>query len=204
MTERTCRRCGCTQECACFDDLRGSCSWAEDDLCSHCADTLRVLAEFELAGADEAGSFPLDAHHLNQVLKMLRYTPAPAEPPAPVDAVASAPLRRLVGAWLRFNAIEDVLISFSDGIEYERLEAALGWATHGGRPTEPLLDLFAAPQIAARSEGEWEGSDEDAIREGKATIERADSPAAIDSIIVTLGLAAETPKTPAAPGGVSP
>ena len=33
----TCRRCGCWEYAACWDEERGSCWWAEPDLCSHCA-----------------------------------------------------------------------------------------------------------------------------------------------------------------------
>ena len=202
MTEPTCRRCGCTQTRACFDDMRGPCSWAEPDLCSHCQDTMTVLEAFERLGADEAHRLALMPHHVDQLLKMLRYTPEPAAAPV-VAGAGTAQLRKLVGSWLRFDALENVLIGFSNGIEHERLEAGLGWAKHGGKLTEPLLDLFADPWIAARTEGEWEGSDEDAIREGKATLERADSPEQVDKLIALLGLPLATPQTPAAPGGGS-
>lgn len=33
---RTCRECGCTDDCACFDREIGPCRWVEVDLCSHC------------------------------------------------------------------------------------------------------------------------------------------------------------------------
>ena len=33
-----CRKCGCWQLDACFDERRGSCRWVEPGLCSHCAD----------------------------------------------------------------------------------------------------------------------------------------------------------------------
>jgi hypothetical protein len=37
-TQRACRRCGCTQDRACFDEIeQRPCSWAEDDLCTVCA-----------------------------------------------------------------------------------------------------------------------------------------------------------------------
>ncbi|HVW97533.1 MAG TPA: hypothetical protein VHA56_16285 [Mucilaginibacter sp.] len=32
-----CRRCGCTQSDACYDELTGSCWWVQEDLCSACA-----------------------------------------------------------------------------------------------------------------------------------------------------------------------
>lgn len=34
---RKCRVCGCTEDHACYNPKDGPCSWAEDDLCSHCA-----------------------------------------------------------------------------------------------------------------------------------------------------------------------
>lgn len=33
---RACRRCGCTDDQACFDNDLGACFWVEEDLCSHC------------------------------------------------------------------------------------------------------------------------------------------------------------------------
>lgn len=34
---RTCAVCGCTEDSACHDELRGNCWWEADRLCSHCA-----------------------------------------------------------------------------------------------------------------------------------------------------------------------
>jgi hypothetical protein len=34
---RTCAVCGCTEDAACHDELRGNCWWEGDRLCSHCA-----------------------------------------------------------------------------------------------------------------------------------------------------------------------
>lgn len=33
-----CRGCGCTENDACVDRLRGPCGWARPELCTHCAD----------------------------------------------------------------------------------------------------------------------------------------------------------------------
>ena len=60
----------------------------------------------------------------------------------------------------RFLALEDILIGFTDGIDYPRLEAGLNWAKHGlgpQAPSEPLIFLFMSPWLAAAEEGEWEG-----------------------------------------------
>lgn len=34
---RTCRKCGCSDNDACYHPKRGACWWVSKDLCSHCA-----------------------------------------------------------------------------------------------------------------------------------------------------------------------
>jgi hypothetical protein len=36
-SRRACRQCGCTEANACYRPDKGTCWWAEADLCSHCA-----------------------------------------------------------------------------------------------------------------------------------------------------------------------
>jgi hypothetical protein len=36
-----CRRCGCTEDNACWDEELGACSWVEPDLCAHCLEGAR-------------------------------------------------------------------------------------------------------------------------------------------------------------------
>lgn len=58
----------------------------------------------------------------------------------------------------RFLALEDIMIGFTDGIDYPRLEAGLNWAKHGlgpQDPSEPLISLFMSPWLAAAEEGVW-------------------------------------------------
>lgn len=82
MTEPTCRCCGCTWECACHDDQRGACSWAEPDLCSHCKDSLDIFTQLVTNSGDRVqisapdavvGSIELPIHHAEQLLKITRH-----------------------------------------------------------------------------------------------------------------------------------
>lgn len=81
-SERTCRLCGCTQECACYDDERGACSWHDADTCSHCHDTLELFTQLVTNQGDriqvtapdqEAGEILLPIHHAEQLQKILHY-----------------------------------------------------------------------------------------------------------------------------------
>ncbi|WP_303713763.1 hypothetical protein [Brevundimonas naejangsanensis] len=60
----------------------------------------------------------------------------------------------------RFRALEDILISFSDGIDGDRLQAGLTWAKTGRADwqRQDLISLFAAPWVAAQEEAGWEGN----------------------------------------------
>lgn len=66
----------------------------------------------------------------------------------------------------RFLAIQQILSSFSDGIDGERLQAALAWAMDGksNYQRQPLISLFAAPWVAAQEEAGWQG---DAFLQGE-------------------------------------
>lgn len=74
-TEPTCRMCGCTWNNACFDDQRGSCSWIEDDLCSHCEESLQSGLRL-LERPDGVDTVPISVVDLEQLLKMARWPAA--------------------------------------------------------------------------------------------------------------------------------
>lgn len=77
----------------------------------------------------------------------------------------------------RFCFLKDILDGFSEGIDYDRMEAGLFWAYHGLVQPEPpaaLISLFAAPHLAAEEVGEWEG---DAQAEGTKDLYRLDAEA---------------------------
>lgn len=42
---RICRDCGCWELNACWNEDRGACWWAEDDICSHCMNAAEREAE---------------------------------------------------------------------------------------------------------------------------------------------------------------
>lgn len=75
----TCRRCGCTHNDACHDDERGACAWclADPSLCSHCQDTLALLALLVAGdGSPEIREdvvIELALHHAEQLQKILTY-----------------------------------------------------------------------------------------------------------------------------------
>ena len=81
MTERTCRLCGCTPNHACQDEDRGACHWVADDLCSHCQDSLSLVAEiFAGIGRSEPikpdteyDEIRLPMHHAEQLVKIGRH-----------------------------------------------------------------------------------------------------------------------------------
>ena len=66
----------------------------------------------------------------------------------------------------RFLAIQEILMGFSDGIDGERLQAALAWAMDGksNYQRQQLVSLFAAPWVAAQEEAGWQG---DAFLQGE-------------------------------------
>jgi len=80
MSEPTCRRCGCKTWDACYDEVRGACSWAEPDLCSHCKDTLDRFRELSApAGEFEVSediTIELKLHDAQQLQRILDYSEA--------------------------------------------------------------------------------------------------------------------------------
>jgi len=66
----------------------------------------------------------------------------------------------------RFLCIQQILSGFSDGIDGERLQAALAWAMDGksNYQRQHLISLFAAPWVAAQEEAGWQG---DAFLQGE-------------------------------------
>jgi hypothetical protein len=66
---------------ACHDDERGPCSWAEPELCSHCADSIALLEELitGISPTDrvehctgDVGDITVPMHHAEQLLTILR------------------------------------------------------------------------------------------------------------------------------------
>lgn len=91
MTEATCRMCGCSENDACVDDERGACSWAEPGLCSHCDDTIKVVAGLA-RGVSRFGAehCVLSPYHMLQLDKMLQHQLVPTHTPVGlVRAVAA-------------------------------------------------------------------------------------------------------------------
>ncbi len=157
MTEPICRRCGCTEECACFDDLRGPCSWVEAGLCSHCRDTLNVLEEFERKGADEAQALTLAAHHVDQLLKMLRHANSPAIPESSGASAGTTVIRTLkeaLGDGARAPDFEQYLVDY---------QAILKTYDHMADPDVRQLVRFMHLFSVAAVEGGREASK---VREG--------------------------------------
>lgn len=99
MSNPSCRRCGCTQNNACYDEERGPCAWAEADLCTHCADSIALLEELvtgvsptdriEKGFGDDVGEITLPMHHAEQLLKVLQHS-------APIDKYRNGPVESAV------------------------------------------------------------------------------------------------------------
>lgn len=68
---RTCRACGCTDNCACHNDVDGPCWWVADDLCSHCQMTSALLgSRITVAGDLGNDLVSLELRHALQLQKM--------------------------------------------------------------------------------------------------------------------------------------
>lgn len=95
------------------------------------------------------------------------------------QALASpvSPLQVGVAQLHRFKFAADILEGMADGIDGDRLGALVRWALRGDVAPfedEDLINIFAAPWIAAADEGEFDG---DALVEAKNDIERVSADA---------------------------
>lgn len=70
----------------------------------------------------------------------------------------------------RFLAIHEILMGFAEGVDGDRLQAALTWAMDGksNYQRQQLISIFAAPWVAAQEEAAWEG---DAIAQGEKDLD---------------------------------
>lgn len=91
-----------------------------------------------------------------------------AQNPAPLPAAGSTPVTETgplppLAVQYRCQVVAEILQDFSDGIDGERLTAAMDWALRGTQPAaldaglDHLLGVFAAPWHAAKEEGAWNG-----------------------------------------------
>lgn len=83
-----------------------------------------------------------------------------------VNGPGAAPFSQLK----RFLAVQDILMGFSDGIDGDRLQAAMTWAMDGKScyQRQHLVSLFAAPWVAAQEEASWQG---DAFLQGQKDLD---------------------------------
>lgn len=71
MSIRTCRACGCTETCACVNDVDGPCWWVGEDLCSHCQLTAAALGAKILVAHDlDSAAVVIELRHATQLQKM--------------------------------------------------------------------------------------------------------------------------------------
>lgn len=87
-----------------------------------------------------------------------------------IKVIINGPGARPSAQLKRFLAIQDILMGFSEGVDGERLQAAMAWALDGksNYQRQALISLFAAPWVAAQEEAGWQG---DAILQGEKDLD---------------------------------